>query len=63
MSGIVNQRAIEQLPPDLKALYPYDDIAGFFGRAPFAQVPPLKKSGDLMTIKDWIAAWEDVKQA
>ena len=60
---LVNQKAIDQLPPDLKALYPYDDIAGFFQRAPFAQVPPLAKSGDLMTIKDWIAAGEDGNQA
>jgi spermidine/putrescine transport system substrate-binding protein len=64
MDGVVNQEAIKQLPPELRALYPYDDLDGFFARAPFAQVPPLSKSADgIMSIQDWLAAWEDVKQA
>jgi spermidine/putrescine transport system substrate-binding protein len=64
MIGIVNQAAIKQLSPELRALYPYDDIEGFFDRAPFAQVPPLRRSSDgIMSIQDWLAAWEDVKQS
>ncbi len=62
--GIVNATAIKQLPPELRALYPYDDLTGFFERAPFAQVPPLAKSSNgIASIQDWLAAWEDVKQA
>jgi spermidine/putrescine-binding protein len=62
-SGVTSEGAIERLPADQQKLYPYDDLAGYFDRLGFYGIPPLEPEGDITTLKDWNAAWEEFKAA
>jgi spermidine/putrescine transport system substrate-binding protein len=63
IQGIVNSKAIEQLDPDAKALYPYDDPAGFEAKATFYSFPPLEEDGEHATFDDWMTEYERFKLA
>ena len=51
--GIVNTDAIAKLPPETKALYPYDNIEDFSKRVGFYPVAPLEPEGDFATFDEW----------
>ena len=63
VQGIVNSVAIEQLDPESRALYPYDDPAGFAEKATFYTFPPLEEDGTHATFDDWVKEWERFKSA
>lgn len=63
VQGIVNTAAIEQLDPESRALYPYDDPAGFAEKATFYAFPPLEDDGTHATFDDWVKEWERFKAA
>jgi spermidine/putrescine transport system substrate-binding protein len=60
-SGVTNEGALDLLTPEQKALYPYDDLDGYFARLGFYSIPPLEPEGDIMTLKDWTDAWDEFK--
>jgi spermidine/putrescine transport system substrate-binding protein len=62
-SGVTNQKSIATLPKAQRKLYPYEDLDGYFERLGFYSIPPLEPKGDLATLKDWNAAWEEFKAA
>ena len=49
--------------PDIRALYPYDDIANYGKKASFFGFPPVEPEGDLTTFSDWLKAYERFKAA
>jgi len=61
--GIVNTDAIGQLPPETKALYPYDNIEEFSQRVGFYPVAPLEPEGEIATFDDWKREYLRVKNA
>ena len=61
VQGIVNTKAIEALDPDSRALYPYDDPAGFAENATFYAFPPLEDDGVHATFDDWVKEWDRFK--
>ena len=63
VQGIVNKAAIEELDPASRALYPYDDPAGFAEKATFYAFPPLEEDGVHATFDDWVKEWERFKAA
>jgi hypothetical protein len=54
--------AQEKLDSTLAALYPYEDLDGFFARSPLQQDPPIE-SMEFMTRDKVLAAWQEVKSA
>ena len=63
VQGIVNKAAIEELDPASRALYPYDDPAGFAEKATFYAFPPLEEDGVHATFDDWVKELERFKAA
>jgi spermidine/putrescine transport system substrate-binding protein len=63
IQAIVNADAIAQLPPDIKALYDYDDMAAFERKARFFAFPPIEPEGDLTTYEQWLQEYERFKTA
>ncbi len=63
IQGIVNEKAIAQLDPAAKALYPYDDPAGFEAKATFYSFPPLESDGVHATFDEWMTDYERFKLA
>ena len=61
VQGIVNTKAIEALDPASRALYPYDDPAGFAEKATFYAFPPLEEDGVHATFDEWVAEWDRFK--
>ena len=61
--GVVNMDAITQLPPEIKAIYPYDNIEEFSQRVGFYPVAPLEPEGDIATFDDWKKEYLRVKNA
>jgi len=62
VGGVVVKGAQEKLDPTLAALYPYDDLDGFFARSPLQQDPPIE-STEFVTRDKVLAAWQEVKSA
>jgi spermidine/putrescine-binding protein len=62
VGGVVVKGAQEKLDPTLAALYPYEDLEGFFARSPLQQDPPLE-SAEFVTRDKVLAAWQEVKSA
>jgi len=63
IQAIVNAEAIAQLPPNIKALYAYDDIETFGKKARFYAFPPTEPEGDLTTYQEWLQEYERFKTA
>jgi spermidine/putrescine-binding protein len=63
IQGIVNQKAVEALKPERRALYPYDDIEGFGKKAKFYAFPPFEPDGTHATWSDWQVEYERFKTA
>jgi spermidine/putrescine transport system substrate-binding protein len=59
-AGVVRDDVIDDLPEELRAIYPYDDLDSFFERAGLYDVAPLE-SDEYVTLDDWVRAWEAVK--
>jgi spermidine/putrescine-binding protein len=60
-SGVTNEGALDLLTDEQKALYPYDDLDGYFAQLGFYSIPPLEPEGDIMTLDDWNNAWDEFK--
>ena len=63
IQGIVNQKAIDELDPEARSLYPYDDPAGFEAKATFYSFPPLESDGVHATFDEWMSDYERFKLA
>ena len=63
IQAIVNRQAIDQLKPDIRQIYAYDDIENFGRKAKFYTFPPIKPEGDLTTYQDWLQEYERFKTA
>ena len=63
IQGIVNEKAIAELDPAARALYPYDDPAGFEAKATFYSFPPLESDGVHATFDEWMTEYERFKLA
>jgi spermidine/putrescine transport system substrate-binding protein len=61
--GIVVKEAIDKLSPELRGLYPYDNMAEFEKKAKFFPMPPLKPDGVHASYDDWQAAYQKFKAA
>ena len=59
-AGTVQERAIDKLAKDVRALYPYDDLAGWFERAPLFGLPPEGEDG-ILDYAAWIDNWARFK--
>lgn len=59
--GIVNQKAVAKLPPEISAPWSYNEVDKIFARAPLYGGAPVEAVGDITTYQDWIAAWTDFK--
>jgi len=60
--GVVSATAINSLAPEVRALYPYDDLDSVFSTSPFVGFPPLvADAGDIATYVDWVVAWDRVR--
>jgi spermidine/putrescine transport system substrate-binding protein len=61
--GIMVQAAIDKLSPELKGLYPYDNLSEFEKKAKFFPMPPLKADGVHASYDDWQVAYQKFKAA
>lgn len=59
--GIVNQKAVAKLAPDVTAPWSYDEVDKVFSRAPLYGGAPIEAVGDVTTYQDWVNAWTDFK--
>lgn len=59
-AGTVQDRAIAGLQKDVRALYPYEDLAGWFERAPLFDLPPEDEDG-ILDYAAWIDNWARFK--
>jgi spermidine/putrescine-binding protein len=62
VGGVVVEGAAAKLDPTMAALYPYDDLEGFFTLSPLQQDPPIE-SKEFVTRDRVLAAWQEVKAA
>lgn len=60
-SGVINSEAVKFLPEDQRKLYPYDQLGDFLAKNPFYISPRLEAEGDIASLRDWTAAWDQVK--
>lgn len=63
IQAIVNKAAIDQLPPDIRQIYAYDDIENFGQKARFYAFPPIEEEAGLATYQQWLQAYERFKTA
>jgi len=61
-AGVVREDAIDQLPDEVRGLYPYDDMDSFFEQAALYNVAP-SESDEYVTYEDWTQMWQAVKAA
>ena len=62
-AGAVRDDVVDDLPPDIRDLYPYDDIDEFFEIAPLYAMPPPDRDGDYVNFEDWVQMWQAVQAA
>jgi spermidine/putrescine-binding protein len=62
-SGVVNEKAIDQLDAETAKIYPYDDLESVFEKAPNYDIPPREPREGLTTLDDWNKAWERLRAA
>ena len=60
VAAVTVDAAVELLNEETRALYPYEDIAGFLELAPLYNNPPLE-SDEFVTQKEWTDAWQEIK--
>lgn len=59
--GIVTTDIVDELSPDVRDFYPYDDIDSFLDRNPYYALPPRKPPEEIASFDDWHSAWNEVK--
>ncbi len=62
-SGVVNEKAIDQLDEETAKIYPYDNLESVFEKAPNYDIPPREPTEGLTTLDDWNKAWERLRAA
>lgn len=60
VGAVTVDAAVDLLNEETRALYPYDDIAGYLELAPLYNNPPLE-SDEFVTQKEWTDAWQEIK--
>lgn len=60
VGAVTVDAAVELLSEETRALYPYEDIAGYLELAPLYNNPPLE-SDEFVTQKEWTDAWQEIK--
>jgi putative spermidine/putrescine transport system substrate-binding protein/spermidine/putrescine transport system substrate-binding protein len=59
--GVVNPDAVADIGDNLAEAWRYEQIDDTFARAPLYPGAPVESSGDVTTLQDWLAAWEEFK--
>jgi hypothetical protein len=63
-AAVTNTEAVSLLDAKTKALYPYDDIAGFFKKVGgHYQAPPLEDGGEFQSLNQILKGWEEFLKA
>ena len=60
VGAVTVDAAVDLLNEETRALYPYEDIAGYLELAPLYNNPPLE-SDEFVTQKEWTDAWQEIK--
>ena len=60
VGAVTVDAAVDLLNEETKALYPYDDIAGYLELAPLYNNPPVE-SDEFVTQTEWTDAWQEIK--
>jgi spermidine/putrescine-binding protein len=63
LQGAMNLEAIDQLNPEARALYPYDNMASFAEKATFHGHPPEEAPEGYMSFDDWKKAYQRFKSS
>jgi len=65
MTAVTVQTALPLLDEKPRSLYPYDDVNGFWAKRGDGMPPlwPVEKEGDLVTLDDVLAGWENFLRA
>lgn len=63
--GVTNQDAVALLDDAVRTIYPYDDIDAFFAETGGGPFPlwPLERQGDIVSMDDVLAAWDEFLKA
>lgn len=62
LTGVVTPNALDGLPADVAALYPYDELESFLSSAQLHEIP-WEEGGGYVTYEDWLAMWKEVQAA
>lgn len=65
MTAVTVEAALPLLDAKPRSLYPYDDVNGFWAKRGDGMPPlwPVEKEGDLVTLDDVLAGWENFLRA
>jgi spermidine/putrescine transport system substrate-binding protein len=58
-AGVVQPSAVPKLKAEQRQLFPYDDLEGWFEKAPLKDLPPQEPG--ILTYQQWIDAWAAFK--
>jgi spermidine/putrescine transport system substrate-binding protein len=61
--AVLTQEAIDALPPEARAMYPYDNFDAFMEKVTFFPMAPLESGGEYASWPEWLAAWQEVLAA
>ena len=60
IAGVTVEAAVEYLPPEIAAFYPYDELDQLIAKFPFYNNPPVE-SDEFVTFEEASNAWQDLK--
>nr|MBA3364149.1 extracellular solute-binding protein [Actinomycetota bacterium] len=60
VGAVTVDASVDLLNEETRALYPYEDIAGYLELAPLYNNPPLE-SDEFVTQKEWTDSWQEIK--
>jgi spermidine/putrescine transport system substrate-binding protein len=61
VSGTPVEAAVPLLKGPATTVFDYSDVGATLASLGFYALPPFEKNGDITTMDDWNAAWEDIK--
>jgi spermidine/putrescine-binding protein len=61
VSGTPVEAAVPLMTEPAKSLFDYTDVGASLQALGFYALPPFEKEGDITTMDDWNAAWEEIK--
>jgi spermidine/putrescine-binding protein len=61
VSGTPVEAAVPLMTEPAKSLFDYSDVGAALSSLGFYALPPFEPTGDIVTMDDWNAAWEQIK--